>query len=120
MKFLIDDVNIEKIRDIYDKFPIDGITSNPSILSRYGKQPYKVLKEIREFIGEEAELHVQVISEKAEGMIVEAYKIVQELGENTYIKIPVTREGLKAIKILSKENINITATAIYIHKCRGI
>ncbi|ASW42329.1 fructose-6-phosphate aldolase [Clostridium isatidis] len=113
MKFLIDDVNIEKIRDIYDKFPIDGITSNPSILSRYGKQPYKVLKEIREFIGEEAELHVQVISEKAEGMIVEAYKIVQELGENTYIKIPVTREGLKAIKILSKENINITATAIY-------
>ncbi|WP_442861810.1 transaldolase family protein [Caproiciproducens sp. MSJ-32] len=76
MKFLIDDVNIEKIRDIYDKFPIDGITSNPSILSRYGKQPYKVLKEIREFIGEEAELHVQVISDKAEGMIVEAYKII--------------------------------------------
>lgn len=113
MKFIIDDVNLEKIKDIYDKFPVDGITSNPSIIAKYGKNPYEVLKEIREFIGLEAELHVQVISENAEGMIEEGHKIIQELGENTYIKIPVTREGLKAIKILSSENINITATAIY-------
>ena len=113
MKFIIDDVNLEKIKDIYDKFPVDGITSNPSIIAKYGKNPYEVLKEIREFIGLEAELHVQVISENAEGMIEEGHKIIQELGGNTYIKIPVTREGLKAIKILSSENINITATAIY-------
>lgn len=113
MKLIIDDVNIEKIKDIYNLFPIDGVTSNPSIIYKYGKQPYKILKEIREFIGENTELHVQVISNKSEDMIKEAYKIIEELGRSTYIKIPVTREGLKAIKDLSKEGINITATAIY-------
>jgi TalC/MipB family fructose-6-phosphate aldolase len=113
MKFIIDDVNLEKIKSIYDKFTIDGVTSNPSIIFKYGKKPYVILKEIREFIGEDAELHVQVISNGAETMIEEAHKIIQQLGRNTYVKIPVTEEGLKAIKALSKEEINITATAIY-------
>lgn len=113
MKLIIDDVNIEKIKDIYNTFPIDGVTSNPSIIHKYGKKPYEILKEIREFIGENAELHVQVISDKSEDMIKEAHKIIEQFGRNTYIKIPVTREGLKAIKALSKEKINITATAIY-------
>ena len=72
-----------------------------------------ILKEIREFIGDDAELHVQVISNKEEAMVEEAHKIIQQLGRNTYVKIPVTKEGLKAIKALSKEEINITATAIY-------
>lgn len=113
MKFIIDDVNLEKIKDIYDKFPVDGITSNPSIIAQYGKKPYVVLKEIREFIGPDAELHVQVISDNAEDMIEEAHKIIQQLGRNTYVKVPVTKEGLKAIKALNKEKINVTATAIY-------
>ena len=113
MKFIIDDVNLEKIKSIYDKFKIDGVTSNPSIIFKYGKKPYVILKEIREFIGEDAELHVQVISNVAETMIEEAHKIIEQLGRNTYVKIPVTKEGLKAIKALSKEEINITATAIY-------
>lgn len=113
MKLIIDDVNIDKIKDIYSTFQIDGVTSNPSIIFKYGKKPYKVLKEIREFIGENAELHVQVISDKSEDMVKEAYKIIEQLGRNTYIKIPVTREGLKAIKALSKDGINITATAVY-------
>lgn len=113
MKLIIDDVNIEKIIEISDFFPIDGVTSNPSIIYKYGKQPYDILKEIREFIGENTELHVQVISHKSEDMMKEAYKIIHELGRNTYIKIPVTREGLKVIKDLSKEGLNITATAIY-------
>lgn len=113
MKFIIDDVNIEKIKDIYSIFPVDGVTSNPSIIFKYGKKPYKILKEIREFIGENAELHVQVISDNSEDMLKEAHKIIQQLGKNTYIKVPVTKEGLRAIKILKKEDINVTATAIY-------
>ena len=56
---------------------------------------------------------MQVISKDAENMIKEAYKIREELGDNTYIKIPVTKEGLKAIKILANDGVNITATAIY-------
>lgn len=112
MKFIIDDANIEKIKEIYEIFAVDGVTTNPSILAKNGKNPYTTLKEIRKFIGND-ELHVQVISKTAEGMIKEAYKITEVLGENTYVKVPTTKQGLKAMKKLSKEGINVTATAIY-------
>ena len=113
MKLLIDDANIEKIKNIYAYYPIDGVTTNPSILAKSGRNPYEVLKEIRAFIGDEAELHAQVISRTAEGMIAEAHKMAEILGKNTYIKIPTIPEGLKAMKALSKEGFKITATAIY-------
>ena len=113
MKLFIDDANIEKIKAIYQYFPCDGVTTNPSIISRTGKNPYEVLKEIREFIGEETPLHVQVISETAEEMVKEGRKIVSVLGKNTYVKIPTVNEGIKAIKQLSSEGYFVTATAIY-------
>ncbi len=113
MKLLIDDANIENIKEIYKYFSIDGVTTNPSILAESGKKPYEALREIREFIGNDVELHVQVISTEAEGMIAEGKKIVEELGINTFIKIPTTQQGLRAMKILSKEGYNITATTIY-------
>ena len=71
------------------------------------------MEEIRSFIGEEAELHVQVVSKDADGMVDDAHRIVKELGANTYVKVPSISEGFKAMKALAKENINITATAIY-------
>lgn len=113
MKFIIDDADVMKIKELYEYFPVDGVTTNPSILAKSGRQPFDVLKEIREFIGKDAELHVQVVAKTAEGMIEDAERILKELGENTFVKVPVTREGLKAIKILSKMGVNITATAIY-------
>lgn len=113
MNLLIDDANINKIKEIYNCYPVDGVTTNPSILAKSGRNPYEVLKEIREFIGAEAELHVQVISSKAEDMVEEGHKIQKELGNNTYIKIPAIPEGLKAMKMLSQEGGHITATAIY-------
>ncbi len=113
MKVLIDNANIDNIKDIYKYYPIDGVTTNPSILSKNGRAPYEVLTEIRQFIGNDAELHVQVISTKAEDMVEEGRKIVEVLGRNTYIKIPTIPEGLKAMQILSKEGYNVTATAIY-------
>ena len=106
MKLLIDDANIDEIRRLYDLYPIDGVTTNPSILAKSGRQPYDVLKEIREFIGEEADLHVQVIAKDAD-------RIVKELGQNTYVKIPCIPEGFKAMKALKKEGIRTTGTAIY-------
>ena len=103
MKLIIDDAHIDLIKKIYEYYPVDGVTTNPSILAKSGRQPFEVLKEIRSFIGEEAELHVQVV----------ANRIVKELGANTYVKVPSIPEGFKAMKALAKENINITATAIY-------
>ena len=113
MKILIDDANIDKIKAIYSYYPVDGVTTNPSILAKSGRNPYSVLKEIRAFIGEEAELHAQVISRTAEAMVEEGHKIAQVLGKNTYIKIPAVVEGLKAMKLLSSEGYRVTATAIY-------
>ena len=113
MKLLVDDANIEKIKRVYEYYAIDGVTTNPSILAKNGKNPYETLKEIREFIGEDAELHVQVVSKTADKMVEEGKRIVKELGKNTYVKIPTIPEGLKAMKQLSSEGYKITATAIY-------
>lgn len=113
MKLLIDDANINNIKEIYEYFSVDGVTTNPSILAESGKMPYEALKEIREFIGKNVELHVQVISKNASGMVAEGRKIVERLGDNTFIKIPTTQEGLKAMKELSSNGYKITATTIY-------
>lgn len=113
MKFIIDDADIAKIKDIYNTFAVDGVTTNPSILAKSGRQPYEVLTEIREFIGPDAELHVQVIAQDAEGMVRDGHRIVEVLGKNTYVKVPTTKEGLRAMKMLHGEGIRVTATAIY-------
>lgn len=113
MLILIDDANLEAIKNLCDKFPIGGVTTNPSILAKQGGNPIKLLKSIRAILPEGAQLHAQVVSLKAEDMVSEAHYMLEELGSDTYIKVPVTAEGIKAMKLLKKENINITATAIY-------
>lgn len=113
MKFIIDDANIEAIKKIYEYYPVDGVTTNPSILAKCKRPPFEVLKEIRAFIGKEAELHVQAVALEAQGMVEDAYAIIKELGDTTYVKIPSIPEGFKAMKELKKEGIRITATAIY-------
>ena len=113
MKLLIDDADIDRIKKLYHYYPIDGVTTNPSILAKCGRPPYKALMDIREFIGNKAELHVQVVSTTAEEMVEEGRKIERILGNNTYIKIPSIPEGLRAMQILSGEGYHITATAIY-------
>ena len=113
MTLLIDDADIERIKAIYNYYPIDGVTTNPSILAKYSKPPYEALLAIREFIGNKAELHAQVVSVTAEDMVLEGRKIERILGNNTYIKIPTVPEGLKAMQILHSEGYHVTATAIY-------
>ena len=113
MKLLIDDANIRAIEEIYEFYPIDGVTTNPSILAKAGRPPFQVLKEIRAFIGKDADLHVQVLAMDAEGMVRDAHRIVKELGDATLVKVPCIPEGFKAMKQLSKEGIRTTGTAIY-------
>ncbi len=76
MKFIIDDANVEKIKEICEYYPVDGVTTNPSILAKSGKNPYEVLKEIREIIRDKKELHVQVVSQKAEDMVEEGKSLI--------------------------------------------
>ena len=113
MKLIIDDAHIDQIKKIYEYYPVDGVTTNPTILAKSGRQPYEVLKEIREFIGAEAELHVQVVAQEAAGMVEDAHRIVEELGQGTFVKVPAVPEGFKAMKALHGEGMKLTATAIY-------
>ena len=114
MKYLFDTANIELIEKYANKLPIAGITTNPSIIKKEGKIDFFAhFAKIREIIGKEKSLHIQVTTNTEEEIICEAYTICDRIDKDVYIKIPVTVEGLAAIKTLKKDNFNITATAIY-------
>lgn len=113
MRLLIDDAHIELIKNIYKYYPIDGVTTNPTILAKSGRAPFEVLREIREFIGGEAELHVQAVAGTTKGMVEDAHRIQSELGKNTFVKIPSIPAGFKAMEILKGEGSKVTATAVY-------
>ncbi|MCF0245908.1 MAG: fructose-6-phosphate aldolase [Ileibacterium sp.] len=113
MKLCIDDADIEKIRRIVDVYPIDGVSTNPSILAKTGQNPAEVLKEIRSIIGAEGELFVQAVSLDAKGMVEEGRAIAKALGPTTLVKIPCIPQGYKAMKQLKKEGIRFIGTAIY-------
>ncbi len=113
MKILIDSIDLKKLKKLIKYLPIAGVTSNPSIVKQVAPEDFfSYMKEVKKLIGD-GELHVQVISNDYKGMISEAEKIVKELGDETYIKVPATLEGIRAIKILKNEGYNVTATAIY-------
>ena len=111
MRFLLDTADLSAIRRLIEFYPIEGITTNPTILAREGGNLRRLLLEIRETIGD-LELHVQATEEDYAGMIREAEAIVSFLGENTFVKIPVTANGLRAIEELRQRDFLVTATAI--------
>ena len=112
MKLYIDSADKGEINRLYDYYPVDGVTTNPSILKAAGKEPYVVLEEIRRII-DSGDLFVQTVSLKAEEIIKEGEKITKRLGKDTYIKIPATQEGIKAMKALKREGFNVASTAVY-------
>lgn len=112
MQLILDTGNINEIKDLYTHLPIDGVTTNPSIVAKEGKPFKELIKEIDEVVGEETPIHAQVLSTEYEEIVKEA-RYISSLRKNMYVKIPVTKDGLRAIKELKKLNINITATAIF-------
>lgn len=114
MEFIIDTVNLEEIKEAVEYMPIVGVTSNPSIVKKTSpKDFFEHMREIRKIIGKERSLHIQVISKDASSMVEEAHRILEEVDKDVYIKVPVSYEGIKAIKILKAEGIHVTATAVY-------
>lgn len=114
MKYLFDTANLALIEQYANRLPIDGITTNPSIIKKEGKIDFwQHFARIREIIGKEKTLHIQVTTNSCEDIIKEAHAIYEKIDSDVYIKIPVTIEGLAAIKQLKQENFKITATAIY-------
>lgn len=113
MLIFLDTADLSSIKKAIEFYPIDGVTTNPSIIAKENKDYIKLIKDIQKIIGDERILHIQVISTKAKDMVEEANFIRETFGKNVYIKVPVTENGIKAIKILKKEGFNITATAIF-------
>jgi TalC/MipB family fructose-6-phosphate aldolase len=114
MELMFDNANLDVLAKYAAIYPYVGVTSNPSIIKEEGKIDFfNHFKKIRELIGPNRSLHIQVVSTTAEEIIKEAEKIVSKIDKAVYIKIPVTEEGLKAIRHLKTQGYNITATAIY-------
>lgn len=113
MKLLIDDANVEEIQRLVEYYPIDGVTTNPSILGKQNRNPKEVLLEIRKIIGKDALLFVQALPTDAEGMVEDAKAIVKLLGDNTVVKVPSIPEGFKAIRILKEEGLTTCGTVVY-------
>lgn len=114
MEYMFDTANIKTIKELSEIFPITGITSNPSIVKKEGKVDFfNHFKEIRQIIGMDKSLHIQVTAQDCEGMLKEAKAILENVDNKVYIKIPVNEQGLKAMRLLKSQGVNITATAIY-------
>ena len=113
-ELMLDTADLASLKRGLAAWPVCGVTCNPSILKKAGKVDlYEHLGRMKALCGGKRSLHVQVVATTTRGMIEDAHCILERLGRDTYIKIPVSREGLPAIKQLAAEGVNITATAIY-------
>ena len=113
MEFMLDSAHLDDLKRGLEYYPVDGVTTNPSILKDELPMEYiSHLKAIRALCGERT-LHVQVGSLTCEDMLNEAETIQAAVGPSVYLKVPVTEEGLKAIRCLKARGANVTATAIY-------
>ena len=112
IQYLIDSGDVEAIRNIYEYYPLGGVTTNPSIVAKAGKDLKTLIKELRAIVGDQM-LHVQALSVTAKDIVEEGKRIVDFAGENTYIKVPVTQDGIRAIMDLTAQGYKVTATAIF-------
>jgi len=113
MELYLDTADIKEIKRLNDILKVDGVTTNPAIICKSQKEPLTVIKEIIEILDDNQKLFVQTVSEDYDGILKEAREISKLKKKNMVVKIPVTTNGLKAIKVLSEEKITILATAIY-------
>jgi transaldolase len=110
MKFFIDTANIEEIKKGIEMGLVDGVTTNPTLLSKEKKDPQRTIKEILSIV--EGPVSLEVIAKDSKGMCEEARKLLS-LGTNAVIKIPMTEEGMKAVRVLSQEGIKTNVTLIF-------
>lgn len=113
MELIIDSSNIEQIKELNDLLTITGVTTNPTILTKSGREAMDVVKDLCELLSEDQLLFIQTVQTSFEGIMEEAKMISSIRNKNMYVKIPVTHEGLRAIKECKKLGIHTLATAIY-------
>ena len=112
MKFFIDTANVDEIRAANDMGVICGVTTNPSLIAKEGRDFNEVIKEITSIVDGPISGEVKATTTDAEGMIAEGREIAK-IHPNMVVKIPMTAEGLKAVKVLSAEGIKTNVTLIF-------
>ena len=112
MKFFIDTANVDEIREAGAMGIICGVTTNPSLIAKKGRNFNEFIKEITEIVDGPVSGEVKATTEKAEDMVAEGREIAA-IHPNMVVKIPMTAEGLKAVKILSAEGIKTNVTLVF-------
>ncbi|HEX9716014.1 MAG TPA: fructose-6-phosphate aldolase [Desulfurivibrionaceae bacterium] len=110
MKFFIDTANLEEIKKAVDMGMVDGVTTNPSLIARENKPFVEIIKDICKIV--DGPISAEVIALDAEGMVREGRELAA-IHENIVIKIPMTTEGLKAVKTLADEKIRTNVTLVF-------
>ena len=112
MKFFIDTANVDEIREANAMGIICGVTTNPSLIAKEGRDFNEVIKEITGIVDGPISGEVKATTEKAEDMVAEGREIAK-IHPNMVVKIPMTAEGLKAVKVLAAEGIKTNVTLIF-------
>ncbi len=110
MKFFIDTANVEEIKKANDLGMVDGVTTNPSLVAKEGREFKGLIQEICHIVS--GPVSAEVVSLESEAMVAEARDLAK-LAENIVVKIPCIEEGLKAVKILSQEGIQCNVTLCF-------
>ena len=110
MQFFLDTALIDEIHEGLAMGLVDGVTTNPSLVAQTGKKFLEVVQEILEVV--KGPVSIEAVSEQAEEMIAEARELAQ-LGDNAVIKIPMTVDGLKAVRVLEDEGIRTNVTLVF-------
>jgi len=110
MKFFIDTANIKEIKEADSMGMVDGVTTNPSLVAKEGREFEGLIKEICEIV--EGPVNAEVISTETKGMLTEGRKLVK-IHKNIVVKIPMTIDGLKAVRQLTEEGIRTNVTLVF-------
>ncbi|MCF8111838.1 MAG: fructose-6-phosphate aldolase [Desulfobacteraceae bacterium] len=110
MKFFIDTANVDEIREAHEMGMVDGVTTNPTLIAKEGRDFKEIINEICEIV--DGPISAEAISLDVDGMITEARELAK-IHKNIVVKIPMTIEGLKAVRTLSAEGIGTNVTLVF-------
>lgn len=113
MELMLDTADADAVRELSEKLTISGVTTNPTIITKSGKTPEQVAHEMLSVLDDDQKFFMQSIATDFDGIMADARAICAQRSRNMYVKIPVTRDGLRAIKAAKAEGLNVLATAIY-------
>lgn len=110
MKIFLDTANVKEIREAHDLGLLDGVTTNPSLVSKEGRDFHEVLRELASFVN--GPVNAEVIATECDGMVAEG-RSLSKIHKNIVVKIPLIKEGLKAVRLLSREGIRVNVTLCF-------